>query len=165
MAYLLDTNILLRFSRQADPRHPEVYAAVEHLRERNERLCFAPQNAAELWNVMTRPVDRNGFGETPAATDALLNKLETVFAMLPDDPAMYGHWRRLVRAAAVSGVQVHDARLVAWMQAHGVTHLLTLNAADFARYADLAGIVVVEPAQLARTSEEDDVAGGGRPAE
>jgi hypothetical protein len=34
----------------------------------------------------------------------------------------------------VQGVQGHDARLVAWMQSHGLTHVLTLNAADFARY-------------------------------
>jgi hypothetical protein len=42
-------------------------------------------------------------------------------------------------------VQVHDARLVALMQVHGITHILTLNGADFARYP---GIVPIDPASL-----------------
>jgi len=44
----------------------------------------------------------------------------------------------------VSGVQVHDARLVAAMTVHGVTHILTLNPTDFARYTTV-GIVAVDP--------------------
>jgi predicted nucleic acid-binding protein len=41
-------------------------------------------------------------------------------------------------------VQVHDARLVASMKANGVTHILTFNISDFARY-EVEGIVVVDP--------------------
>lgn len=48
---------------------------------------------------------------------------------------------------AVSGVRVHDARLVAAMLVHGVGHVLTLNEADFRRYD---GITVVEPDSLAK---------------
>jgi hypothetical protein len=36
----------------------------------------------------------------------------------------------------------HDARLVAAMIVHGVTHLLTFNGADFARYS---GIRITDP--------------------
>jgi hypothetical protein len=46
---------------------------------------------------------------------------------------------------AVSGAQVHDARLVAAMHVHGVRHLLTLNVRDFARHL---GITVVHPQTL-----------------
>jgi hypothetical protein len=46
---------------------------------------------------------------------------------------------------SVQGVQVHDARLVAYMQAHGVAHILTLNGADFARYP---GITAIAPTDL-----------------
>lgn len=46
---------------------------------------------------------------------------------------------------SVVGVQVHDARLVAAMVVHGVTNLLTLNTADFARYP---GINVFDPAAI-----------------
>ncbi len=47
----------------------------------------------------------------------------------------------------VSGVQVHDARLVAAMISHGATHILTFNTADFARYAP-EGIMAVDPATV-----------------
>ena len=47
----------------------------------------------------------------------------------------------------VSGVQVHDARLVASMIAHNVTRILTFNVTDFERYAD-EGIEVVNPAAV-----------------
>lgn len=57
--------------------------------------------------------------------------------MLPDTAAVYPHWRQLVMNLTVSGVQVHDARLVAFMLVHGVTHILTLNPGDFARYSPL----------------------------
>jgi hypothetical protein len=53
-----------------------------------------------------------------------------------------------VVAQRVSGVQVHDARLVAAMHVHRIRHLLTLNVEDFRRYGD---IVVVSPQDLLRT--------------
>ena len=34
----------------------------------------------------------------------------------------------------------HDARLVALMKVHGITHVLTLNPIDFARYAEITAI-------------------------
>lgn len=40
----------------------------------------------------------------------------------PDTPQVYLEWRQLVVKHAVSGVQVHDARLVAGMKAHGITN-------------------------------------------
>jgi predicted nucleic acid-binding protein len=42
----------------------------------------------------------------------------------------------------VSGRQVHDARLVAAMKVHNVTHLLTFNTDDFKRFSE---IMVVNP--------------------
>ncbi|WP_334692591.1 hypothetical protein [Nostoc sp.] len=42
----------------------------------------------------------------------------------------------------VMGKRVHDARLIAVMLTHGVTHLLTFNIDDF---TSTAGIIVVHP--------------------
>jgi hypothetical protein len=64
---------------------------------------------------------------------------------LPDAPSLYPEWRRLVVAYGVSGVQVHDARLVAAMNASRLTHILTFNTVDFARYAP-EGIIAIDPA-------------------
>jgi predicted nucleic acid-binding protein len=40
----------------------------------------------------------------------------------------------------VSGVQVHDARLVAAMRVHGVKSILTFNDRDFTRYTDIDAV-------------------------
>ena len=55
-------------------------------------------------------------------------------------------WRRLVVTYAVSGKNVHDAKLVAAMNVHGVKSILTFNAKDFVRYSE---ITVVSPAEVA----------------
>ena len=72
------------------------------------------------------------------------NVQRRLFPLLPDLPTLYAEWRRLVVTYGVSGVQVHDARLVAAILSHGATHILTFNTADFARYAP-EGIVAVDP--------------------
>ena len=40
----------------------------------------------------------------------------------------------------VSGVQVHDARLAAVMKAHGIARIVTFNASDFDRFADIEAL-------------------------
>jgi predicted nucleic acid-binding protein len=66
-------------------------------------------------------------------------------------PDVHIHWRQLVLAHAVSGVQVHDARLVAVMKVHGIANLVTLNIADFRRYP---GISAIHPQQLVASSQQ-----------
>ncbi len=147
MVYLTDTNVLLGFSFPADPRYPIVRAATRELLANGHQLRTTSQNFAEFWNVSTRPTDRNGFGQTSVEANDLLRDLETLFPVLPDSPTVYPAWRRLVVDHDVSGVQVHDARLVASMIAHNVTRILTFNVTDFERYAD-EGIEVVNPAAV-----------------
>jgi predicted nucleic acid-binding protein len=108
------------------------------------QFVTTPQNCSELWNAATRPMNKNGFGLSISEANSSLRLVERLFPLLPDTPAIYPEWRRLVVQTGVSGVQVHDARLVAAMLVHGVTHILTFNVADFNRYAG-EGVVVVDP--------------------
>lgn len=85
-------------------------------------------------------------GLSVVEADRRLRAVETGFTLLPELPTVYPIWPGLVVAHAVHGKQVHDARLVALMQAHGVTHVLTLNLGDFARFP---GVVEIGPASLA----------------
>jgi predicted nucleic acid-binding protein len=135
MTVLVDTGILLRLLERTDPQHGLVRQAVRLLRQRGEQLVMAPQNAAEFWNVCTRPTTaRGGFGLPVPEADRRLRIVERLFPLLPDSAAAYPQWRFLVVSLAVIGVQVHDARLVALMMTHGVREILTLNPADFSRY-------------------------------
>lgn len=68
--------------------------------------------------------------------------IERHFRLLPDGAATYEEWRRLVIAHAVSGVSVHDAKIVASMNVYRVTYLLTTNVVDLTRYS---GITAIHP--------------------
>jgi predicted nucleic acid-binding protein len=144
MFYLVDTNILLRYGQRNQALHPVVRAAVRTLRADGHTLQTSPQNFVEFWNSATRPVTSNGFGLTPPAAEWELRVAERIFPRLDDAPAIYQEWRRLVVVYGVSGVKVYDARLVAFMRANQITHILTFNTADFTRYVP-EGIVAVDP--------------------
>jgi predicted nucleic acid-binding protein len=140
MLVLLDTNILLRFANSADPEYPMVRAAVEALGDRGTPACFVPQNLVEFWNVCTRPLRNNGLGLSIAETDRRARVIEREAVLLPENGRVHAEWRRLVVAFGVSGVQVHDARLVAAMLANGISQLLTLNDRDFQRYSEITAL-------------------------
>jgi predicted nucleic acid-binding protein len=146
MLVLVDSGILLRLLEPTDPQYAAIRGAVRALRSRGESLVTAAQNAAEFWNVCTRPAAaRGGFGLSIADADRRLRVIERLFHVVADTPAAYRVWRNLVVTHAVKGVQTHDARLVALMQVNGMTHILTLNGGDFARYP---GIVPIAPTSL-----------------
>ncbi len=140
MAYLADTNILLRLLHRDDPDHSVVRSSLRTLQQRREQVCYTAQNLVEFWRVCTRPISVNGFGLSVAETDRRAKLIERLFTLLPDRPEIHAEWRRLVVVCAVSGVQVHDARLVAAMHAYGLRNLLTLNVADFNRYPNIVGV-------------------------
>jgi len=146
MVVLLDTGILRRLVDRNHPLHSIVRSAVRTLKTRGDTLVMAAQNVAEFWNVCTRPAHaRGGFGLSVPETSKRLRLLERILRLLPDSAATYPIWRNLVVTLAVIGVQVHDARLVALMQLHGTTHVLTLNRADFARFG---GITPLDPSMV-----------------
>lgn len=141
MAYLLDTNIFLRLARRNDPQRQVVFEAMQKLRSRNEILCFTPQVMSEFWNVCTRPASsRGGLGLSTTQTERKARLIERYFRLLPDSLGTFQEWRRIVVAHSVMGVEVHDAKLVASMNAHGIIHLLTLNVTDFRRYSSIITI-------------------------
>ena len=144
MLYLVDTNILLRFADRSHSLYPLIRNAIRRLRQDGHKLQITSQNCVEFWNVATRPIEKNGFGLTPSDTEKLLQSIEQLFPVLPDSSSVYREWRRLVVKFSVSGVQVHDARLVASMRVNAIAHILTFNLEDFKRYT-IEGIIVVSP--------------------
>jgi predicted nucleic acid-binding protein len=142
---VVDTNILLRMTRRSDPQHQLVHSALTQLVNQGTTLHYTHQNIAELWNVMTRPVSRNGLGLTVSEAETEVRAIERGMTLLPDSEAVYREWRNIILRYAVSGVQVHDARLAAAMYVHRVAHILTLNVTDFDRFSNL---VPVHPSQI-----------------
>ncbi len=144
MIYLVDTNFLLRFVDRNSSLNPIVRNVRKKLIATEGELIITPQNCREFWNVSTRPAAKNGLGLTPPYANRLLQIIERLFPLLPETSLVYHEWRRLVVTYNVSGVQVHDAHLVAAMKANNFTHIFTFNINDFRRYA-VEGIVVVDP--------------------
>jgi predicted nucleic acid-binding protein len=149
MAMLVDTSVLGRLANRADVAHRIARNAIAELHRRGETLHLAPQNLVEFRNFATRPVKVNGLGLSASAADGLAMTFEAAFSILAETPDIYPAWKTLVGALGVIGKQVHDARLVAICHVNGVSHLLTFNAAHFARLAGFGpGVVVVDPASV-----------------
>jgi predicted nucleic acid-binding protein len=142
---LVDTNILLRMTRRSDPQHQLVDTALARLAGQGTIFHYTHQNIAELWNAMTRPLARNGFGLTVGEAERQVRAIEAGMSLLPDSEAVYREWRRIVVQFSVSGVQVHDARLAATMRVHRVGHILTLNVTDFGRFT---GLIPMHPSSV-----------------
>lgn len=145
MTYLLDTNVLLRSMEPGHPQHREAADSIDLLGRQGHTLCLVPQNFYEFWVVSTRPVAQNGRGKTPDEVLVEFSFLESHFAVFADTATVFFEWKRLMAAHKVAGKPSHDARLVAAMLAHGITHLLTFNDQDFRRYA---GVTVTTPAAV-----------------
>jgi predicted nucleic acid-binding protein len=144
-SYLVDTNILLRLVQPDSPEYGTIRQCTDRLWAGGANLFYTSQNLAEFWNVCTRPADRNGFGFSVAEADERAALIESKFSFAADSEATHQEWRRIVVAAGVSGIQVHDARMVAAMRVHGIANLLTLNVKDFRRFS---GITVLSPDEV-----------------
>lgn len=146
MRVLLDTNILLRLSDPTHPMHAVAESAVAELHRSGHEPVLVPQVVYEYGVVATRPVSSNGLGMGTAVADATANEWTRLFPLLRDERGIYRRWRSLVTAHDVKGKTAHDARLAAAMARHGLTRLLTFNAADFARFP---AVTALTPADVA----------------
>jgi predicted nucleic acid-binding protein len=140
MKVLVDTNILTRSSDPADKDYQVAVDAVAALKSQGNELCLVPQNYYEFWVVSTRPTAQNGRGKSPDEVVVEFAFFKARFTLLGDSQFIFGEWENLVSAHRVIGKTAHDARLVAAMQVHAVTHLLTFNDADFRRYTNITAI-------------------------
>lgn len=145
MSFLVDSNLLTRLSQRKSPQHASARRAIVALRLRSEQLFLSPQNIIEFWAVATRPIENNGLGLSIDVTMFEIRKFKRLFDLRQDTPDIFATWETLVTRHRVVGKNVHDARLVAAMLEHGITHLLTFNGKDFKRFNE---ITVLDPDQV-----------------
>ena len=125
--------------------YDDVARSVSILATRRDELHVVAQNLIEFFAVATRPIVNNGLGLSIAQTEVEISRLKNLFALVPDTPEIFSEWERIVLQYQVSGMQVHDARLVAAMKVHGLSNLLTFDVGDFKRFTE---ITVVNPCDL-----------------
>lgn len=142
----VDTNVLVGAIQTFDPQlRTTARSAVKALVRRGETLVCFPQNLVEFWNVSTRPTTANGIGFNPDQAARYVDRFQTFLKLLPETPQLFPEWRRLVADYRVSGIQVHDARIVASMAVHQVNTLLSFDLDDFKRYPT---VKIVHPADV-----------------
>jgi predicted nucleic acid-binding protein len=137
MRILLDTNVLCRLAEAAHPHHAIAQSAIINLRKDGHELCLVPQVLYEYWVVITRPIAENGLGMLPANAEKAIEIWLSQFTMFRDERGIFSAWRDLVGQHEIRGKGAHDARLVAAMQRHGLSQLLTFNTNDFQRYREI----------------------------
>jgi predicted nucleic acid-binding protein len=99
----------------------------------------------EFWNASTRPANANGLGFSPEQAARYVDRFQTLLRLFPETAEIFPTWRRLVLQHRVSGIQVHDARIVAAMTVHQVAKILTFDLDDFKRYEN---ITVIHPTSI-----------------
>lgn len=84
--------------------------------------------------MATRPVDQNRLRFSVVNLTKQFSTWRKLFPPLRVERGILDRWESLATGLAVHGKSAHDTRLVAAMERHGLTHLLTFNLDDFKRY-------------------------------
>jgi predicted nucleic acid-binding protein len=136
----LDTNVLVYASLALSPFHAAATQRLVTLEGDGVDLRVSRQVLREYLAAMTRP----GTLTAPIPMTSLEQDVRAFaqrFKMAEDSAQVTDHLLRLLLAIPVGGAQIHDANIVATMQAHGIGRLLTHDTADFARFSRLITIV------------------------
>ena len=76
---------------------------------------------------------------------AIFSNFSIQYHVAEDNVAVTAATLQLLSTIPTGGKQVYDANIVATMQTYGITHLLTHNTADFARFAGIAQMISLVP--------------------
>jgi predicted nucleic acid-binding protein len=135
----IDTNILLYANVATAPLHEQALATIRNAHQAGRPLWISRQVLREFIAVRTRP---QTFAQ-PSAPEVVIERvryLENHFQVANDTEAVTGQLIKLMGDYKIGGKQVHDANIVATMQAYDIPCLLTHNAKDFERFEEVIRI-------------------------
>ena len=136
----VDTNVLVYANQQRSKHHAAALFLLDAAERDGAALWISRQVLREYLASVTRPQ-----GSEPALPMALALERVRYFAarfeVAEDGPDTFRKLTELLAQAPTGGKQVHDANLVATMLAHGITRLLTFNAADLRRFSPWVEVV------------------------
>ncbi len=121
------------------PLHEQALAAIKAVHQAGRPLWISRQVLREFIAARTRPQTFAQPSE-PAVVIERVRYLETHFQVADDTAAVTGQLVKLMEDFAIGGKQVHDANIVATMQAYGIPALLTHNTKDFDRFGEMIRI-------------------------
>jgi len=136
----LDTNILIYATIPQSPFHIIAVKAIEDFEQAATELWISRQVLREYLATLTRP---QIFATSIPITELTgsIRRLSDRFRLADDNEQVTAHLLTLMEKIPIGGKQVHDANIVATMQAYGINRLLTHNVADFKRFSELITIL------------------------
>lgn len=140
-----DTNVLVSAVDRRRRLHAQALHVLNALPNRGVALYLSGQVVREFLVVCTRPLDVNGLGLSPPEAVRNAEAIIQRSTILDENRNVPVRLLDIARTATCSGRQLHDANLVATMQEHGLTRLVTGNPGDFGRFR---GIDVLDLAAL-----------------
>jgi predicted nucleic acid-binding protein len=140
----IDTNVLVYANVVTAPLHQVALQALNDLWTAGTELWCSRQVFREYLATLSRP-QTFAAPQPSAVLVAQIQKFQTLMRIAEDGPAVTATLLNLVTTVALAGKQVHDANIVATMQANGITRLLTHNTADFSRFSTMITVVPLVP--------------------
>lgn len=147
----LDTNILLAATDESRRSHRAARALFTAARQGGWHPCVSGQILREYLVVATRAVQDNGLGLSAEAAASNASAFARRAVFCEEDEVVSLRLRLLVASGGRAGKRIHDANVAATLLAHGVSTLVTENAADFRGYPEIR---VIGPEALARPGPE-----------
>lgn len=136
----VDTNVLIHASIGASSLHQMARQNLEEYYQSAVDMWISRQVLREFIAALTRPQPFSpALPINVAVSEARL--VEARFHVADEDAQVTEGLFDLLLRIPAGGKQIHDANIVATMQANGRTHLLTENTSDFARFSQLITIV------------------------
>lgn len=136
----VDTNILVYAHREESPFYDAASRRLEGLAEGIASWAIPWPCLHEFLSVVTHPRIFSPPTSLERALDQIEAWLESPSLVLLSETA--GHWpalRQLLVGGRIAGPQVHDGRIAALCQRHGVRELWTADR-DFGRFPGLGAV-------------------------
>jgi predicted nucleic acid-binding protein len=140
----VDTNVLVHANNADSPFRLPAQARLLALAAAGQVLWISRQVLREYAAVLSRLMNSRNAFDAPAIV-ADLERFEREFRVADEDQAVSTRLKALIVSHAVKGKQMHDANVVATMQARGIRLLLTHNEQDFQRFEPLITILPLLP--------------------
>jgi predicted nucleic acid-binding protein len=140
----IDTNILVHAHLTLSPLFGTAVGKLRDLLAGGAELWISRQTLREYLSAMTKPGALTGSIPIQAIV-ADVRSFVAAFSIAEDYSAVTDNLLLLLGAVQVGRKQIHDANIVASMQAYGIPKLLTHNSADFARFASYITILPLVP--------------------
>ena len=132
-----DTNVLLSAVDRKRALNPHALHVLNVLPNRGVELCLSGQVVREFLAVCTRPVEVNGLG---LATQLAVRNVKAILersTLLEETRGVSERLLRIADRTRCTGTRLHDANIVATLQEHGLSRLVTDNLSDFDGFDEL----------------------------